>query len=126
MIPIYHFYTLWVIFLSLFEKITRVSMFPNLVVALVTSTLLALKYQLKMPLLAFNIIIHSTPLLWSKLNLTIPTLIANIAIGFLYFIFIKLKREDIATIYHTQFEYLRKTPSLEKLLETHANVCVFC
>ena len=106
MIPIYHFYTLYFIFLYLFEKITTVSMFPNLVIALVTSTLLAIKYQLTMPLLAFNIIIHSIPFLWSRLNLTIPNLIANIAIGFLYFIFMRLKREDIATIY--QFEYLRR------------------
>ena len=126
MTPIYHFYTLWVIFLSLFEKFTKISMFPSLIIAFVVSFLLAIKYQLSLQLMLINIAIHGLPFLWSKFNVTISIIIANAAIGLLYFTFMQLKKEDIKKLYHTQFQYLQQTKTLPQLIKTHSNICVFC
>ena len=123
----FNFYTHWAVILSLLTKWTKISVFPSVIYSLAVSTLLGFYYNSKLDVMLFVVILHSIPLLWTKVNLTPQTMLYNMYIGLAYITFVNLQGINVYNIYDKQYKFLNKPDGLKNLfLKGQANICFFC
>jgi len=127
MIPIYNFFTFWIIFLSLLEKKLDISVYPSLVFCLIGSTILCLCHNSRISAIIFSNILHLIPFLWTKYNLEDETIFNNLYIGAFYLLFISIQKKSIVDIYHEQLTFFNKPNFIKNLFEKgETNMCIFC
>ena len=109
-----NFYTNWFIFLSLFEKYLKFSVYPGILLSLFGTIYLGIQYSISLEIYIVQIVIHALPLLWISHNM--KSLTHNILISGLYLLYIKLQNKNVYNIYNEQYKHMFNIKTITKLI----------